>query len=506
MSNPADLASRGVKVEYLSFSSIWWFGPQFLKQDKFCWPNSNYSIPKSELPEIKKNAIILTNTFQEPLYLFTKFSNYIKLLRITALCIRFFKNLCNKKLQGNKSTEPITAIELDYVKTVLVNVSQHECFREELQTLSKNACLNKKHSLSSLVPFIDDSGVLRVGGRLRNTFLPYETKHPVVLHSKHPFTRLIFEYKHKVLLHPGPQLLLSSVRQFYWPIGGCNLAKKTVRTCLTCFKFNPVPYTSPMSNLPANRIKFSLPFETTGVDYVGPFQILNRPGRGAKLFKCYLVIFVCFSTKAVHLEVVTNLTTEHFLWCYKRFTSRRLIPHDLYSDNGSTFIGARNEQKELGRFILKNQGYFVDVTTHDNINWHFIPPYTPNFGGLWESAVKSAKHHLKRIMLNHNVTLEEFITLKTQVEGILNSRPLYAMSNDPNDNSPITPSHFLIGRPITQVPELTLQNTKFNRLSRLQHMQKLCQQFWRQFSNTTYLSYITSINGKLQYATYKKEL
>lgn len=305
--------------------------------------------------------------------MFTKYSNYIKLLRVTALCIRFCNNLRNKKLQGSKLTGPITVIEFEYAKTALIKLSQHECFREELQILSKNAYLNKKHGLSSLVPFIDESGVLRVtGGRLRNTFLPYETKHPALLNSKHPFTKLIFEHKHKVLLHSGPQLMLSSVRQFYWPVGGRNLAKKTVKACLTCFKFNPVPYTSPMSNLPDNRIKFSLPFETTGVDYAGPFQILNKPGRGAKLFKCYLVIFVCFSTKAVHLEVVTNLTTEHFLMCLKRFTSRRGIPHDLYSDNGSTFIGARNELKELGRFILKNQSYFADVTSQDNINWHFI--------------------------------------------------------------------------------------------------------------------------------------
>lgn len=229
----------------------------------------------------------------------------------------------NKKLQGSKLTGPITVIEFEYAKTALTKLSQHECFRGELQILSKNAYLNKKHGLSSLVPFIDDSGVLRVGGRLRNTFLPYETKHPALLNSKHPFTKLIFEHKHKVLLHSVPQFLLSSVRQFFWPVGGRNLAQKTVETCLTCFKFNPVPYTSPMSNLPDNRIKFSLPFETTGVDYAGPFQILNKPGRGAKLFKSYLVIFVCFSTKVVHLEVVTNLTTEHFLMCQEVYLTKR---------------------------------------------------------------------------------------------------------------------------------------------------------------------------------------
>lgn len=355
--------------------------------------------------------------------------------------------------------------------------------------------LNKKHKLSSLAPFIDDKGVLRVGGRLRNTYLPYNVKHPVLLPSGHIFTELVFRHKHNIMMHAGPQLLLAAVRQFYWPIGGRNMSKKIVKECVTCFRFSPTPCISPMSNLPDNRLKPNFPFMTTDIDYAGPFFILNKPGRGSKLVKCYLAVFVCFCTKAVHLEIITNLTTESFLACLKRFTSRRGIPERIYSDNGSTFVGASHELCDLGQFLHKHRDCIIDCTSDQKIQLVFIPPYSPNFGGLWEAAVKSSKHHIKRVLINNNATYEEFNTLIIQVEGILNSRPLFALSNDPNDLIPITPAHFLIGRPINFLPEPNLQEVKSNRLHRLQHLQKLCQQFWSQFTK----QYISTLHHQYKW-------
>lgn len=273
------------------------------------------------------------------------------------------------------------------------------------------------------------------------------------------------------------------------------MAKKTVKNCIVCFKFNPSSAVYPMAGLPDSRIKPSYPFQITGIDYAGPFFILSKAGRGSKLIKCYLAVFVCFSTKAVHLEAITNLTTESFLACLKRFTSRRGFPSTIYSDNGSTFVGANNDLKELGQFLHTKQNTIVDLTSQYQFRWNFIPPYTPNFGGLWEAAVKSAKHHLRRALINRNVTLEEFNTLIIQVEGILNSRPLFSMSNDPNDLMPITPSHFLIGRPLNFVPEPDLQVVKVNCLSRWQHVQKLCQQFWSQFSR----HYISQLHSQYKW-------
>lgn len=376
--NPADLATRGITTHQL-ISSIWWSGPSFLKTFESNWPNIDYFLSFKELPELRKNVAVLSTVTKDYNYLFTRFSCLNKLKRITAFCIRFYTNINCKLNKTAIITGPLSVFELTTAHYTLIRIAQSETFEKEILTLKKGISLNKNDRLSPLTPFVDEKGILRVGGRLKHTDLPFDSKHPILLCSRHPLTKLIFEYKHKVLLHPGTQLLLSSVRQYYWVIRGKDLSKAVVRNCLTCFKFKPQHFTSPMAALPNNRVKPSFPFATTGIDYAGPFFVLSKPGRGAKLTKCYLAVFVCFCTKAVHLELVSNLTTECFLACLRRFMARRGIPHTIYSDNGSTFIGARNELKDLGHFISKVKASIVDSTSSENIKWVFIPPYT---GGI----------------------------------------------------------------------------------------------------------------------------
>lgn len=167
----------------------------------------------------------------------------------------------------------------------------------------------------------------------------------------------------------------------------------------------------------------------------------------------------------------------------RRFVFRRGKPGHLYSDNGTSFVGAKNELKILYDFIRKSEDEIVTSCAAQNIIWHFIPPSTPNFGGLWESNIKGVKYHLSRIIGQTLLTYEEFCTFLIQIEGTLNSRPLYALSSDPNDYTPLTPSHFLIGRPMTAVPDHTFQGEiKINQLSRFQLIQKLLQDFWKQWS------------------------
>ncbi|VEN50686.1 unnamed protein product [Callosobruchus maculatus] len=482
--NPADIASRGVMPSNLLNNDLWFIGPHFLYLPSSEWPSTQIGTPTTDLPELRKNIKALNVISINNNDLFLKFSSIIKLRRIIALCQRFVYNLRNKT---NKKLGPIVSIELDDANKTLVKLAQQESFPVELAMLQKEGFIKPNNKLSSLSLFLDDNNIMRVGGRLKNTYLPFNFKHPILLSSKHPLTILIFQHKHAQLLHSGPQLLLSSIRQFYWPVGGTALAKKVVRQCKVCFKARPTFYQCPMSSLPDARIKPKLPFDVTGLDFAGPFMILNKKGRGAQLHKCYLAIFVCFCTKAIHIEIVTDLTTENFMAAFRRFISRRGIPSEVYTDNGSTFVGAHNQLKELGHFLHKKQDSIVDSVSELNIKWHFIPPYTPNHGGLWEAAVKSTKFHLKRVLINNNVTYEEFSTLVVQIEGILNSRPLVALSNDPNDLSSITPAHFLIGRPITALPDNDLNPIPMYRLTRLRHVQKLYQQVWHQFS-TRYLS------------------
>lgn len=190
------------------------------------------------------------------------------------------------------------------------------------------------------------------------------------------------------------------------------------------------------------------------------------------------------SMKAVHIELVSDMSTDAFIAALHRFVGRRGNVSDLYSDNGTNFVGAKNNLLELRRLFNsdKSKSELHQFCAGREINFHFIPPRASNFGGLWESTVKSVKNHLKGIIGEAKLSYEEFYTLLVQIEGILNSRPLTAQSDDPNDFSSITPAHFLIGREITAIPEPSLEDIKINRLSRWQFVQQMKQHFWRRWS------------------------
>lgn len=306
-------------------------------------------------------------------------------------------------------------------------------------------------------------------------------KYPILLDRKHTFTKLLFEKEHNRLLHCGPQLLLNSIRDQFWPISGMILANATVRKCITCQRFQCKALSPLMGNLPQPRVTPAPPFETCGTDFAGPFLILNKKGRGAKSSKCYLCIFVCFSTKAVHLEVVSDLSTNGFILCLRRFISRRGKPKTIYCDNGKNFVGANNE---LNRLLQSNKGQVSSFACNEGIAFKFSPVYAPHFGGIWEAGVKSAKFHLKRIAGNTSLTFEELYTLFSQIEAVMNSRPLTEMSADPSDLTPITPGHFLVGRPLTSLPSPVTERVSINRY---QLIERLRQHFWSRWTKD-YLS------------------
>ncbi|CAK1589478.1 unnamed protein product [Parnassius mnemosyne] len=290
---------------------------------------------------------------------------------------------------------------------------------------------------------------------------------------------------HVKLLHAGPRLLLASIREMYWPIGGLKLAKCCYRQCYLCGRYKGRVINPLMGNLPQGRVTpGGFPFESVGVDYAGPIMSASRQGRGCKLTKVYILIFVCFATKAVHVELTGDLTSNNYLSALRRFISRRGKPKHIYSDNGTSFVGAYNE---IGRFIKDNCNSLSENLAQENINFHFIPPQAPHFGGLWEAGVKSIKYHLRRILGNCNLTYEELNTVLVQIEGVLNSRPLTPLSTDPDDLLPLTPGHFLIGRPITSLPSQNYEEVPSSRLSRYQRIQQLRQHFSRRWSKE-YLS------------------
>lgn len=242
-----------------------------------------------------------------------------------------------------------------------------------------------------------------------------------------------------------------------------------------------------MGDLPLDRLKQCRSFLNSGVDYCGPFTKKVGNVRSKKTMKAYLALFVCFATKAVHIETVSNLTTEAFLAALKRFIARRGKVCNLYSDNGTNFVGANRELKEL-YLLARSDEHNNRLTTklaNKGINWRFIPARSPYFG-LWEAAVKATKHHLKRVAGDANLTFEELTTLSTQIHAILYSRPLSPLSNDIDDLNILTPAHFLIGDSLVAIVEPTMEHIPTNRLSRYQRIQSMRDHFWRRW-NKEYL-------------------
>lgn len=487
--NPADLVSRGMRPAELCNNSLWWYGPEVLFHNEY--PRSKVELTNEQsdfLCELKLNNdskclsnITVTNFVIECLKLS---NNYLTILRILSYMFRFIQNVRNplNRVQGS-----LDATELKDAETFLVKKVQEVHFEEEIKCILEGGSISCKSKLLTLNPFLDAKGILRVGGRLSKSDLEFDHKFPIVLPKNHLLTYLVILHYHEKYLHVGASSLLSLVREKFWPLSARSTCRKVVHNCTICFKVKPVISSQLMGDLPRDRVTPDYPFNCAGVDFCGPFYIKYKNQRKGILHKIYVCLFVCFSTKAIHLEIVSDLTSAAFIACLKRFISRRGKCAKVYSDNAKNFVGANREIKRLTEIITKPDEILSKYLSGEGIEWKFIPPRSPNFGGLWEAAIKSFKYHFFRIVRGANLNYEEFLTVIVQVEGILNSRPLCPLSANEDDFSVLTPAHFLINRSLNSINEPDLTNLRENILKKWQKVTKLVQLIWKKW-HRKYLS------------------
>ncbi|XP_053691521.1 uncharacterized protein LOC128740037 [Sabethes cyaneus] len=431
--NPADIVSRGQLPFTLSKNKMWWDGPQFLNEPIITMEACE-EIPDSELPELKPAIISTSVIIEQQLPVFEKFSSFRMLQRVIAWVLRYINN-SRKQKSDRVLDRRLTTNELHQSLLVIVRVIQHTELRDEIRRLQSNLpCMQ----IRSLNPIFTDN-ILRVGGRLTNAHLPDESKHQLILPHASAVTKLLIRTMHIEQLHVGPAGLLAAMRQRFWLTNARLTIRNVTGSCVQCFKTKPSNQMQLMGELPKQRVFPSPPFTITGVDYAGPI-IVKQGSYRPKTIKAYIAVFVCLSTKAVHLELVSDLTTDAFIAALHRFVSRRGIPSEMHSDNATNFHGAKNELHRLYELFRQESEVdrIVQFCQTKEITWHFIPPDAPEFGGLWEAAVKSTKMHLKRVIGNAVLPFEEFTTTLCEIEAILNSRPLFAISNDPADPEAIT--------------------------------------------------------------------
>ncbi|XP_055590090.1 uncharacterized protein LOC129742241 [Uranotaenia lowii] len=408
--------------------SLWWKGPEWLGQNHYPeQPGTLESqIAEEEIRRTTHPTSSRVSDFSEDYV--RRFSSFTKLIRSTAYWMRLMRIL--KKSEEN-CKNLLTVEELEQAEYSIIRCIQQESFPAEWKALMKNKNVHRSSPLRWFTPRISSEGLICVGGRLGRSMESEDTKHPIVLPAEHPFAKMLFEYYHIKLLHAGSQLLLSTVRLKYWPLGGRNVPRQVVHNCMKCFRAKPSPIEQFMGELPQARVTVARAFLRTGVDYFGPVYIRPAPRKPA--VKAYVSVIICLCTKAVQSQ--------------RRFIGRRGYCSDIYSDNETNFVGARSYLREILK-LLRND------------------------------------HH-KEAVSKESTSLR--ITLG-------NSRPITALTDDPDNLEPPRPEHFLIGEPLQQIPERDVRDVPLNRLNNNQTLQKRIQHFWDRLR----VEYLTQLQGRFK--------
>lgn len=505
--NPADLLTRGASTETLINSTAWWHGPPWLKLSQDTWPSmpeETMTIPDPEekiVAFIRKSnvpTIEISKADVAAQSLLNSHSNIDSLMRVTAYVLRFITILKRKIKPAKinsvvKSIPYVTVQEHRLALKFWIKHTQALYYSKEIENIIKSSAVDKGSSIAQLTPWLDEDHLLRVTGRLQLSNLPFNTKHQIIIPPESRLANLLVVQMHTLTLHGGPQLVMTLLRRTYWINRVRQIAKSVAHQCTKCAPHSLKTPEQLMGQLPLDRVSIGEPFACTGCDFAGPFNVKRRVGRPSRnnpevVEKAWIAIFICLASRAVHIEVLFGLTVNEFLEAFERFTVRKGRCFKLKTDNGTTFVGSDNE---LARILQSwSKEFPMHKMTKFGTEWSFIPPAAPHKGGIWEAAVKSFKHHLKRIIGRQPLAGKALIQTAIQIEGCLNSRPLWPASDDPSDLRVITPADIFLGKPIISQPLAEyVENQPDNRLTWWQQRQKLHQKLWRQWQD----DYLTTL-------------
>ena len=346
----------------------------WLQESEKDWPEDLRSKPSSEIvdPERKSKASVgCVVQPKQPLLYFSRFSKYSRLLRTVAWIRRFVSN--SRVKEEERVDSPLTGLEMQNAEEWLISHVQEASFSEEVTSCKQHSPV-KDSNLANLNPFMcPTSHCLRVGGRIHKSLLPEEEKHPIILPSKHTVVKLLIEDVHRREIHAGVQHTLSALRQRFWLIKGRSTVRQTLRNCLICRHYQTKPFGQQMAPLPEDRIKPAPPFTNVGIDFAGPLYLKDS---GEEAYNC---LFPCAVTRAVHLELVCDMTTERFLLALRRMVARGMC-NIIWSDNAKTFKAANKELQRCWRVLESDQTQ--TALSEKKIQWKFIVERVPWWGGF----------------------------------------------------------------------------------------------------------------------------
>ena len=477
--NPADALTRGIVPGDLK---SWMSGPPFLKLPETEWPQFQdddqgpYKEREDALKEKKttpqqvdkgkeNTRDVHATSVSEGMegnsifsHLLERCSTFTKVRRVLAYVHRFAERTRRRDVANGS----LTVQELMQAELQLIKWSQK---RINVQSLDKK-----------LIARMDEEGLIRAHGRLENArILPKDMRNPVVLPRDHQLTILLLRHLHRKRGHCGYKSLMHEARRKFWIVGLRKMAKAVVSNCVLCRKLRRKPLDQLMGQVPSLRVAAGFPpFSNTAMDMFGPLQIrLNR----RTLQEAQVVIFTCTTTRAIHLELVTDKTSEAFLMAFRRFACLHGHPNVCWSDCGSNFVGAQEYLRQVmhGWDIPKIQSAISEEFACD-FEWQWNTPHASHQNGVVESLIKSVRQALNSVCKNQAFTEEQWRTFLAEITYMVNSRPLYPSSEDIWEEPPITPNDLLIGQhnPPPQ-PEL---EARVNPKHLLRSVQNRVSEFW----------------------------
>ncbi|XP_039907300.1 uncharacterized protein LOC120746094 [Simochromis diagramma] len=467
--NPADHASRGLHVSDIH-STNWLQGPKFLwERELRLTPSTPAELLVGD-PEVKTIQVLATDvsTFNDILDRLNQFSSWTKLIKVVARI---------KRLRSQQEhTEHVTIEEREKAAEAVIKIVQQHAFPHEIKTFQAKGDLPNSSSLFSLDPIWSD-GLLRVGGRLKWSSLCHKVKHPLIVPSNSHITKLIVSHYHAKTCHQGRSQTQMELRaNGFWVIGGSKLVAKMIHTCVLCRKLRRPTESQRMAELPKERLEASAPFTFSGMDCFGPFIVKTA----RKEHKRYGLIFTCLYSRAVHIEMLEDLSTDSFINALRCFISLRGAVQQLHCDQGSNFVGARNEFKEalkqcdtkqLETFLSEKQCEFV-----------FNAPSASHAGGVWERQIRTVRNVLNATFAQCPGRLDDasLRTLLYEAMAIVNSRPLSVDGiNDPQALEPLTPNHLITMKTkVALPPPGVFMKEDLYATKRWRRVQYLIEQFW----------------------------
>uniref|UniRef100_A0A336M9E8 CSON012451 protein n=1 Tax=Culicoides sonorensis TaxID=179676 RepID=A0A336M9E8_CULSO len=392
--------------------------------------------------KIDPEYFVCTHQITDPVIQLSRFSSYNKLLHATGQVFRF----CELIKQNNKNHSPFKLLNADHLlkaENYLISTAQKEIYADEYNCLIKNnnqlTSIDPTSKIYQMCPFIDENGILRSNGRLKNIKrVNADTKQPIILPRKHRLTELIvFEY-HKRFHHQMNETVVNELRTRFHIPKIRQVVKVVCNNCSYCRNLRAKPVPPQMGPIPNARVQpYTRPFTFTGVDYFGPISVAI----GRRQEKRWGVLFTCLTTRAIHIETASKLDTDVFILCFRDFMNRRGRPSDMYSDRGTNFIGAEKILKEELQQI--DSAAIAKELISPQLKWHFNPPASPHMGGCWERLVRSVKKILYATLPTRTPSEQLLRSYLIEIENIINSRPLTYLPIDSEESEALTPNHFL---------------------------------------------------------------